>query len=141
MSGIPKINFTSSIGVNEINFFNADGTNKKTLVTAASDTRIYSIMGVCSDVTARPLKLYLSDGVTDYLAYTVNIPANAGFVTNVNPVDVMYDANGVSLMFHSSDSTYSLYFTIPSGWSLKGSLVSTVSSPNKVTITISSQSH
>ncbi len=134
------INFTSSFNQSEVVFQNSDGTNKKTLVTATNDTRIYSIMGVCSDVTARPIKLYLSDGVNDYIAYTVNIPANAGFVTNVNPVDIMYDANGVSLMSHSYDSNYSLYFTIPAGWSLKGNLISTISSPYNVIISISYQS-
>ena len=141
MNENPKINFTSSYTTNQIKFQNSDGTSIKTLVAATTDTRIYSIMGVCSDVTARPIKFYLSDGTNNYLAYTVNIPANAGFLTNVNPVDLMYDANGVSLMFHSYDGNYNLYFTIPAGWSLKGGLSSTVSSPNHVIITISSESH
>jgi hypothetical protein len=135
------INFTSSLKQSEIKFQNSDGTNKKTLITAANDTRLYSIMGICSDVTARPIQLYLSDGIKDYIAYTVNIPANSGFVTNVNPVDIMYDVNGVSLMSHSYDSNYGLYFTIPSGWSLKANLSSTISSPNNIIISISYQSH
>jgi hypothetical protein len=135
------INFTSSLNQSETVFQNSDGTNLKTLVTATNDTRLYSIMGVCSDVTARPLKFYLSNGVNDYLAYTVNIPANAGFVTNVDPVDLMYDVNALSLMFHSYDSNYSLYFTIPAGWSLKGALVSNVTVSQKVILTISYQSH
>jgi hypothetical protein len=135
------INFTSSLNESEVKFINSDGTSKKTLVTATNDTRLYSIMGTCSDVTARPIVLYLSDGVKDYLAYTVNIPANAGFITNVNPVDIMYAANGVSLMFHSYDSNYGLYFTIPAGWSLKANLTSTISSPYNVIISVSYQSH
>lgn len=137
----PKINFTSGFTVNETIFQNSDGTNKKTLVSASTDTRIYSIMGVCSDVTARPIQFHLSNGVNDFLAYTVNIPANAGFTTAVNPVDLMYNANGVSLMYHSLDGNYNIYFTIPSGWVLKGNLISAVSLPYNVIITISSESH
>lgn len=139
--GTPRLNFTSSFKTNETVFQNSDSTTKKTLVTATTDTRIYSIMGVCSDVTARPIVFYLSDGTNDFLAYTVNIPANAGFTTVVDPVDLMYNANGISLMYHSLDGNYNIYFTIPSGWSLKGSLLSAVSSPNNVIITISSESH
>lgn len=141
MSGIPKINFTSGFTVNETVYSNSDGTNKKTLLTANSDTRIYSIMGICSDVTARPIQLYLSNGGVDYLAYTINIPANAGFVTNVNPVDIMLDTLGSSLMRHSYDSSDCYYLTIPSGWSLKGNLISPISLPYNIIITISSQTH
>lgn len=141
MSGIPAINFTSGFTVNEMVYRNSDGTSRKILLSANSDTRIYSIMGTCSDVTARPIQLYLSDGITDYLAYTINIPANAGFVTNVNPVDIMLDTLGSSLMRHSYDSSDCYYLTIPSGWSLKGNLISTISSPYNVIITISSQTH
>lgn len=120
----------------ETQFLAADTTTKKTLVSnnGTNHKRVYGITGYCSDVTARPIMFYLSDGITDFLVWTSNIPANSGAATNVGLTDLL-DANSTSVIYHHYDANYNLYFDLPIGWSLKGSLVSSVSSPYNVTIT------
>ncbi len=120
----------------ETQFVNADGTTRKTIVSnnGVNDKRIYGITGYCNDVTARPVRFYLSNGTTDFLIWMSNVPANSGSVNSIGIVDLL-DANATSIIFHHYDGNYNLYFDLPVGWSLKAELQAPVSSPYNVTLT------
>lgn len=103
---------------------NATGTAYVSLLDSSpSDRRIYSINATSTDVTARPMAIYLNDGTTNHLIYTENILANAGNATTIATEDLFYDAFAQGLFVRNADSEgLAYYFNIPAGYSLVGKL-------------------
>lgn len=68
---------TPKIGV--ASFVNADGTTKKTLVTAGADgSKVVSITATSTDVAARVARIWLTRSATSYLLGALSIPAASG---------------------------------------------------------------
>ena len=64
---------------------NADGTDKKTVITGANDgTLIYDIIASSTDAVERYLLVYIGDGVTDWTIGQITIPAEAKSVSLLN---------------------------------------------------------
>jgi len=112
MAGTATPIFPQTIKTYAAQLLTADGTTKKTLVTAgANGSRVDAINAASTDTTARDLQLWITQGGTDYLLGTVQLPINAGN-TNASPsVDVLrsaqipglaYDANGNRVIYLGS---------------------------------------
>ena len=61
---------------------NADGTDKKTVITGATDgTLIYDIIAKSTDSVARDITVYLHDGTTDWPLGVIPVGAEADSVS------------------------------------------------------------
>lgn len=97
---------------------NADASNKKTLVTGATNgTKIEALSLASTDTTARDVQLVMTVSSVDYILATVAVPVTAGSVDNVPSVDVLrhaqwpglsYDANGNKILYVASGAVLSI---------------------------------
>lgn len=71
--------FVGSINVGQQTFVNADGTTKKTLLTAGSSgSRVDTISATSDDTSTRVMQLWITSAGTDYLLGEVSITLGAG---------------------------------------------------------------
>lgn len=69
---------------------NADGTTKKTLITAgANGTKIDAIKILSDDTTTVTLSFYLTKSGTDYLVGTVAVTAGTGVTPGTSPAEAL----------------------------------------------------
>lgn len=70
-----------------VQFANADGTTKKTLLTGGTfGTRVEGISVTSNDTVTVNIAMYLTVGGTDYYIGNIVLPAGSGY-TSVNRVD------------------------------------------------------
>ena len=68
---------------------NADGTDKKTVITGATDgTLVYDLVAVSDDTVSRSLVIYLNDGTTDWPIGTVSVADGATSASLLNVIDI-----------------------------------------------------
>lgn len=108
--------FTKTPIVTGVQFTNADASNKKNLVTGATDgTRIDAIYCSTNDTAAVNLAFYINDGATDFYIGNVNLPIGSGYTTVVR-VDALATLATVNLPF----------LLLPNGYILKCNCVATM---------------
>lgn len=75
---------------NPVTVVNADGTTKKTLLTAGTNgTKIDAIKVVSDDTATVTLSFYLTKGGTDYLIGTVAVTAGTGITAGTSPAEAL----------------------------------------------------
>jgi hypothetical protein len=91
-------------------------TNLVPLVSGSvNGAKIEAISATSTDTVAQTLYLILNDGALNLIMGTYLIPATAGTVTTVPPVDLLNSPQAPGLSFDSAGNKY-LY--VPSGYTL-----------------------
>ena len=110
----------------------ADTTTKKTIVTAgANGTQLSSLTITSTDTAAQNMIFWLFDGTTSHQLAYIAIPANSGNTAAAAPVDVFR-----SLFFPGMqlDPFGNKVLNLPSGWTLQGSMVATITAAKVVEV-------
>lgn len=82
--------FPGSINAGQQTFVNADGTTKKTLLTAGSSgTRVDTISATSDDTSTRVMQLWVTTGGVDYLLGEVSITLGAGSDGTTKAISVL----------------------------------------------------
>ena len=103
-----------------------DGVDLVSIFTAGSDGSIVQAISVAQDnVSGRDFQLWYNDGSIDTLLSTSTIPIDAGFIDAAPAVNVLGHANTV---VDKADNAGNRVLQIPSGHSLKGSVLEAVAS-------------
>jgi hypothetical protein len=112
MSGTATPIFPQTVKNYAAQILNADASNKKALVTGATNgTKIEAITVSSTDTSARDLQLVMTIGAVDYILTTVSIPASSGTTNAVPAVDILrtaqwpglsFDANGNKILYVAS---------------------------------------
>lgn len=111
---------------------NSDGTNVLTLATAgANGSQINAINISSTDSTSRDIKLYFSNGVTNFLIATFSVIGSAGNNSSTYPIDALKIPNMFALPYNAEGNRI-IY--LQSGWSLKVNVTSTVTSAQQIQI-------
>lgn len=77
-----------------VTLVNADGTTKKTLITAGANGSKIDAVKILSDDTATvTLSFYLNKGGTDYLVGTVSVTAGTGITAGTSPAEALEYVN------------------------------------------------
>lgn len=123
--------FVNTPNNNALTFVNADGTAKKTLITAsANGTKVMSIGANTFDGTPRFIELYWSNGITDFLIAEISLPINAGLGA-VNGIDLLL---GTKIPALEIDNNGNRFLRIKSGESIKVAMDSAVSGGGLCTV-------
>lgn len=77
-----------------VTIVNADGTTKKTLLTAGTNgTKLDAVKIVSDDTATVTLSFYLTKGGTDYLVGTVSVTAGTGVTPGTSPAEALEYVN------------------------------------------------
>lgn len=123
--------FVANITAKGTTWTNSDAAATKKAITptiGANGCRIHSISIASDDTTARDFQLFLNDGTTDFLVGTVSATASAGTTSSNAAVSVL--GKSTLLTWIPSDAS----MLVPTGWSLKLSNVTQVTSGKTVTV-------
>lgn len=103
------------------NITNADSTNAVTIFTAgANGARVDALSMSNNDSVDKQVKIYVSDGTTDYLIATVAVPTGAGWSSSVGAKAVFSDTNIRGFVVLDPFGNYVCY--LEAGHSLKASV-------------------
>ena len=91
MAKAQDINYVTKTGYPKaVTIVNADGTNKKDLITGETDETIVKGIGITSDDgTARDVALWWYDGSTSYQVGYIAVPASSGTVIGKKAVQAL----------------------------------------------------
>lgn len=92
--------------------------------TSSVDRRVYGFAIVSADNNANPVKVYLNDGTIDVQVCNVNVAANSGNTTTTKLTDV-FSTNLTESIRKTRDSNGIPYLSIPKGWSIRMSYLTT----------------
>jgi hypothetical protein len=112
--------FPATLNIGQCTLVNADGTTKKTLLTAGAEGAKVVMINVASDDTATAdVLLWETIGGTDYLLGMKTIPITAGFVTGT-PAFNFFD--GIQIPSIPIDRDGQRYLFVPTSGILKVSV-------------------
>ena len=84
-----------------------------------ADRRIYSLMISSTDANAQNIRFFLNDGVNNYVASFVPLPANSGNSISVGPADVLGRSTNLALFGKRADTMGAQYLNLPKNWSIR----------------------
>lgn len=110
----------------------ADTTTIKSLSVGGTNGSKIEVIGATSNETstAHDIALYLTVSATNYLISTIALPANSGFVSTTNTVDIL---RSLPMQFIQFDSCNNKYLILPSATTLSIQSLVTVSSAKTLT--------
>jgi hypothetical protein len=110
----------------------ADTSTKKLLAAGGTNgTKIEFISASSTDTSARDLNIYLYDGTTYHLMYTISIVINAGNTNAIAAVNILNNSMSPAIPY---DSNGNKYIYLKSGWSLYVATSTTVTAAKIVDI-------
>lgn len=109
----------------------ADTTAVKTLSIAGTNgSRIEALVATSNDSSGHDIAIYLTVSAVNYLISTISLPANAGFVSTVNSVDIL---RALPMQFLQFDSSQNKFLLLPPGATLSIQSLVTVTAAKTLT--------
>lgn len=113
-----------------VSFVNADGTTKKTLLTAGTEgTKLVSVTATSTDSSARVCQLWLTRSATSYLICALSIPANSGSDGTTAAVNIV---NSTILPGLPVDNVSQRFIYLQSGDTLQASFTAAVTATKEI---------
>ena len=114
-------------------FVNADGTAKKTVVTAgANGTKVTAVTAASTDTSARVIALWLTRSATSYLVTSAQVAVASGSDGTTPTTDLLGSTLWPGM---SVDGSGQRYLLLQSGDTLQASMVVAVTAVKEVDVT------
>jgi hypothetical protein len=130
--------FFQSLAFGNVQILPADTTAYKTLFTAASATRIYSILVNSTDTAAKDLVVSVQISGTDYPLATFAIPLRSGDTNAAPAVQLLNHAMILDSLKHDTNGNHC--YDIPSGAVVRVKVTSAITAAKVMSILLTGES-
>lgn len=122
--------FIAVINDKGVTWVNADGAaaSKDVFVAGSNGSRCFAIAATSTDTSDRDFQIFLNDGSTSFLVGTVTVPLGAGNTGTVAALNLIGSLSTNPWL--NSDGSVML----PTGWKIKASNVTTITTAKTVTL-------